>query len=180
MPRSFAARVIATAKGLGLATTFVALGGLYSLSNAVVPSILATLNSGDGTTSARNASKSFAVALRASKQNIPPAELLSICCFSFLSVNAYRLIGYPSHRGPLYAGAAAAMFAVIPLTMATMTPIETRLLQLADTGVDTASKSDESSPQEVEAMMLLWSSRNMWRRVFVSISGVLGLLAVLK
>ena len=72
------------------------------------------------------------------------------------------------------------MFAVFPLTMATMTPIETRLLQLADTGVDTASKSDESSPQEVEAMMLLWSSRNMWRRVFVSISGVLGLLAVLK
>ena len=179
MPRSFAARVIATAKGLGLATTFVALGGLYSLSNAVVPSILATLNSGDGATSARNASKSFAIALRASKQNIPPAELLSICCFSFLSVNAYRLIGYPSHRGPLYAGAAAAMFAVIPLTMATMTPIETSLLQLADTG-DTASKSDEPSPQEVEAMILLWSSRNMWRRVFVSISGVLGLLAVLK
>jgi hypothetical protein len=130
----------ASAKGIGLATTFTVLGSLYTFSSATVPSIVQSLS--DETLEAQSAAQQAKTALAALKKSALPAEILSILSYGYLSYHTYThasSLSSTSGRWRIYAGAAVAMFAVIPLTITLMTPTESKLLALADAPAHTAS-----------------------------------------
>jgi hypothetical protein len=130
--------LVSTVKGLALASSFITLGSLYTLSSATIPGILHTL-ADDSTSAAQSAAQQFAIAQRAGRVSTLPTEILSILGFGFLSYNSYQngssiILGGPGgfRKWKLYAAAAASMFTVIPITITLMSTIETKLLALAD------------------------------------------------
>lgn len=187
--------VSTTIKGLGLATAFMPLGSLYTLSSATIPAILSTLD--DPATSPSTAAKSAVVASKNSSSPIYYNQAISYYCFSTLAYYAYKL--YPKHLfdlpkqvGPLtlkqghlwcvYAAASLVMFAVVPFQYVVIKPIEQQLQRLADAGENVGSGEEGVKGwerQQVRSLLEKWSQRNMWRRVLVSSGGLLGLWAVL-
>lgn len=134
----------ASAKGLGLATTFTVLGSLYTVSTATIPGLVDSLSNEH--LEAQSAAQQAKTALAALKKSALPAEILSILSYSYLSYTTYAnasSLSRTSGRWRLYAGAAAAMFAVIPLTITLMAPTEQKLLALADAPAHTASTQPE-------------------------------------
>lgn len=121
--------LVATAKGLAIAASFITTGSLFTTSSAIIPSILHGTT--DDNSNAQNAAQQFALTYRAGKRTLPPAEILSVVAFSFLAYQSHQSARSPS-TWKLYAGAAAAMLSVIPWTLVLMEEATTKLVQLAD------------------------------------------------
>lgn len=122
-------QLISATKGLAIAASFITTGSLLTTSSAVLPSILHSSAADDS--SAQTAAQQFALAYRAGKKTLPPAEILSTLAFGFLAYQSRQSVLSPS-TWKLYAGAAAAMFSVIPWTFAFMEQSTQKLVQLAD------------------------------------------------
>lgn len=121
--------LVAAAKGLAIAASFITTGSLFTTSSAIIPSILHGTT--DDASSAQTAAQQFALTYRAGKRTLPPAEILSIVAFGFLAYNS-RENARSALTWKLYAGAAAAMFSVIPWTLVLMEQATQKLVQLAD------------------------------------------------
>nr|OQO23668.1 hypothetical protein B0A51_08496 [Rachicladosporium sp. CCFEE 5018]OQO28376.1 hypothetical protein B0A51_04868 [Rachicladosporium sp. CCFEE 5018]OQO28561.1 hypothetical protein B0A51_05607 [Rachicladosporium sp. CCFEE 5018] len=127
---------VSAIKGLSLASTFTVLGSLYTLSSATIPGIVSTLSQ-DSTSAAQSAAQQFAIAQRATKTSTFPTEFIAIFGLGFLSYNSYTtplaiVNGGAFAKWKLYLLASLAMFSVIPLHITLLTPIEDKLLALAD------------------------------------------------
>lgn len=123
-------QLIAATKGIAIAASFITTGSLLTNSNALVPSILHSSNA-DESSSAQTAAQQFTLGHRAGSKTLPPAEILATAAFGFLAYNSPQSIYSPS-TWKLYAGAAAAMFSVIPYTVFLMHETTLKLVQLAD------------------------------------------------
>ena len=105
-------QLIAATKGIAIAASFITTGSLLTNTNALIPSILHSSNA-DESSSAQIAAQQFTLGYRAGTKTLPPAEILATAAFGFLAYNS-RQSAFSSSTWKLYAGAAAAMFSVIP------------------------------------------------------------------
>lgn len=121
--------LVAAAKGLAIAGSFITTGSLFTTSAGIIPSILHSTT--DDASSAQTAAQQFALTYRAGKRTLPPAEILSVVAFGFLAYHSHQNARSPS-TWKLYAGAAAAMFSVIPWTVVLMGEATEKLVRLAD------------------------------------------------
>jgi hypothetical protein len=133
-------QLIAATKGIAIAASFITTGSLLTNSNALIPSILHSSNA-DEISSAHIAAQQFALGFRGGSKTLPPAEIIATAAFSFLAYHSYQIAHLSSTKWKLYAGAAAAMFSVIPYTLFLMQEITLKLVQLADAPPHTASTS---------------------------------------
>ena len=123
-------QLIAATKGIAIAASFITTGSLLTNTNALIPSILHSSNA-DESSSAQTAAQQFALGYRAGSKTLPPAEILATATFGFLAYNSRQSVFSPS-TWKLYAGAAAAMFSVVPYTVFLMHETTLKLVQLAD------------------------------------------------
>lgn len=121
---------IAATKGIAIAASFITTGSLLTNSTSVIPLALHSGNT-DDSSAAQTAAQQFALAYRAGKKTLPPAEILSTLAFGFLAYHSNQNARSAS-TWKLYAGAAAAMFSVIPYTLTLMEQTTLKLVQLAD------------------------------------------------
>jgi hypothetical protein len=123
-------QLIAATKGIAIAASFITTGSLLTNSAALIPSIIHSSNA-DESSSAQIAAQQFALGFRAGSKTLPPAEMLATAAFGFLAYHSHQIARSPS-TWKLYAGAAAAMFSVIPYTIFLMQETTQKLVQLAD------------------------------------------------
>ena len=138
-------QLIAATKGIAIAASFITTGSLLTNSNALVPSILHSSNA-DESSSAQIAAQQFTLGYRAGSKTLPPAEILATAAFGFLAYNSRQSAVSPS-TWKLYAGAAAAMFSVIPYTVFLMHETTLKLVQLADAPPHKPESSPTLKPQ---------------------------------
>lgn len=125
-------QLIAATKGIAIAASFITTGSLLTNSAALIPSILHSSNA-DESSSAQIAAQQFALGFRAGSKTLPPAEILATAAFGFLAYHSHQIARSPlASTWKLYAGAAAAMFSVIPYTVFLMQETTQKLVQLAD------------------------------------------------
>jgi hypothetical protein len=124
--------LLAATKGIAIAASFITTGSLLTNSTSIIPIVLHS-GSSDDSSAAQTAAQQFALAHRAGKKILPPAEILSTLAFGFLAYHSHQTARLsPSSTWKLYAGAAAAMFSVISYTLALMEQASLKLVQLAD------------------------------------------------
>lgn len=126
-------QLITATKGLAIAASFITTGSLLTTSTAILPSILHSTT--DDSSSAQTAAQQFALAYRAGKKTLPPAEILSTLAFGFLAHHTRQntsSLSSSTWKWKFYAGAAVAMFSVIPYTLFLMEQATQKLVQLAD------------------------------------------------
>ena len=123
-------QLIAATKGIAIAASFITTGSLLTHSASILPIVLHS-GSADDSSAAQTAAQQFALAHRAGKKTLPPAEILSTLAFGFLAYHSNQNARSAS-TWKLYAGAAAAMFSVIPYTLVLMEQATLKLVQLAD------------------------------------------------
>jgi hypothetical protein len=123
-------QLIPATKGIAIAASFITTGSLLTNSTALIPSILHSSNA-DESSSAQIAAQQFTLSFRAGSKTLPPAEMLATAAFGFLAYNS-RQAAYSPSTWKLYAGAAVAMFSVIPYTIFLMADTTSKLVQLAD------------------------------------------------
>ena len=138
-------QLIAATKGIAIAASFITTGSLLTNTNALIPSILHSSNA-DESSSAQVAAQQFALGYRAGTKTLPPAEILATAAFGFLAYNSHQSLFSPS-TWKLYAGAAVAMFSVIPYTVFLMHETTMKLVQLADAPPHKADSSPALHPQ---------------------------------
>jgi hypothetical protein len=144
-------QLIAATKGIAIAASFITTGSLLTNSAALLPSILHSSNA-DESSSAQIAAQQFALAFRAGSKTLPPAEMLATAAFGFLTYNS-RQAAYSPSTWRLYAGAAVAMFSVIPYTIFLMQDTTEKLVQLADAPPHKADSSPTLSHQPQSGML---------------------------
>jgi hypothetical protein len=123
-------QLIAATKGIAIAASFITTGSLLTHSTSILPIVLHS-GSAEDSSAAQTAAQQFALAHRAGKKTLPPAEILSTLAFGFLAYHSNQNARSAS-TWKLYAGAAAAMFSVIPYTLVLMEQATLKLVQLAD------------------------------------------------
>jgi hypothetical protein len=138
-------QLIAATKGIAIAASFITTGSLLTNSAALIPSIIHSSNA-DESSSAQIAAQQFALGYRAGSKTLPPAEMLATAAFGFLAYHSHQIARSPS-TWRLYAGAAAAMFSVIPYTLFLMQETTLKLVQLADAPPHQADSSPSLTPQ---------------------------------
>ena len=144
-------QLIAATKGIAIAASFITTGSLLTNSTALIPSILHSSNA-DESSSAQNVAQQFTLGFRAGSKTLPPAEILATAAFGFLAYNSRQAIYAPS-TWKLYAGAAVAMFSVIPYTVLLMQETTLKLVQLADAPPHRADSSPTLSHQPQSGML---------------------------
>lgn len=144
-------QLIAATKGIAIAASFITTGSLLTNSTALIPSILHSSNA-DDSSSAQIAAQQFALGHRAGTKTLPPAEILATAAFGFLAYNSRQLVHSPS-TWKLYAGAAVAMFSVIPYTVFLMQENTLKLVQLAEAPPHKADSSPTLSHQPQGGML---------------------------
>jgi hypothetical protein len=144
-------QLIAATKGIAIAASFVTTGSLLTNSAALVPSIIYSSNA-DESSSAQIAAQQFALGYRAGSKTLPPAEMLATAAFSFLAYHSHQIARSPS-TWKLYAGAAAAMFSVIPYTLFLMQETTLKLVQLADAPPHQADSSPSLTHKPQSGML---------------------------
>jgi hypothetical protein len=138
-------QLIAATKGIAIAASFITTGSLLTNSAALIPSIIHSSDA-DESSSAQIAAQQFALGYRAGSKTLPPAEMLATAAFGFLAYHSHQIARSPS-TWRLYAGAAAAMFSVIPYTLFLMQETTLKLVQLADAPPHQADSSPSLTPQ---------------------------------
>jgi hypothetical protein len=144
-------QLIAATKGIAIAASFVTTGSLLTNSAALIPSIIHSSNA-DESSSAQIAAQQFALGYRAGSKTLPPAEMLATAAFSFLAYHSHQIARSPS-TWKLYAGAAAAMFSVIPYTLFLMQETTLKLVQLADAPPHQADSSPSLTHKPQSGML---------------------------
>jgi hypothetical protein len=144
-------QLIAATKGIAIAASFITTGSLLTNSTALLPSILHSSNA-DESSSAQIAAQQFALGFRAGSKTLPPAEMLATAAFGFLAYNSHQAAYSPS-TWKLYAGAAVAMFSVIPYTIFLMQETTEKLVQLADAPPHKADSSPTLSHKPQSGML---------------------------
>lgn len=131
----------AAIKGLALAASFHTAGSLATVSLISIPSILAVAD--DDSVTARTLAQQFTLGHRMGKLLQAPAECLGVAAFGFLAWDARTHGGWatPATTWKLYAAAAAAMFAVVPWTVAVMEKDSQKIVSVAvEPGMPAAEK----------------------------------------
>jgi hypothetical protein len=185
-------QLIVATKGIAIAASFITTGSLLTHSTSIIPIVLHS-GSADDSSAAQIAAQQFALAYRAGKKTLPPAEILSTLAFGFLAYHSNQNARSPS-TWKLYAGAAAAMFSVIPYTLLLMEQATLKLVQLADAPPhqadsnpslthkpfdDSPFSAEEYEKAKVQKMLKQWNTRNTVRIAGPLVAGVLGLWAAL-
>jgi hypothetical protein len=144
-------QLIPATKGIAIAASFITTGSLLTNSTALIPSILHSSNA-DESSSAQIAAQQFTLSFRAGSKTLPPAEMLATAAFGFLAYNS-RQAAYSPSTWKLYAGAAVAMFSVIPYTIFLMADTTSKLVQLADAPPHKTNSSPTLSHQPQSSIL---------------------------
>lgn len=128
---------IAAAKGLAISASLLTSGSLATVSLISLPGMIHRAES-----SHRIAAQQFARVYNAGKAIQTPLEIVATAAFGFLAWYSHRQIPGIGNRWKLYAGAAGAMFAVIPFTFLFMEEASQKLVRLA-----IASEKEGKAPE---------------------------------
>lgn len=159
-------------KGLALASSFVTLGGLYSLSTVSIPTINSALvEAPDGTTVAHIddarrtclATRMFATTRDRGNLNMKRNAIMAIAGFSFLSYWNYAskdvAEGFSSWK--LYAVAATSMFCVFPGTALLLSDLESQLTLAGESANNELQRGSGNDRDLVKLVDSEYATQNM-------------------
>ncbi|KAM0716780.1 hypothetical protein Q7P37_008225 [Cladosporium fusiforme] len=183
--------LVATAKGLAIAASFITTGSLFTTSSGIIPSILHSTT--DDASSAQTAAQQFALTHRAGKRTLPlprsSAAMFSVIPWTVVLMEEgtqrlVRLADAPPHSAQKSPSlehkpeASTGGLLNIPGQSAAQRPAITPVEEF-EPFEDAPFSAEEYEKAKVQKMLKQWNGRNGIRLLGPLIAGVLGLWATL-